>query len=139
VYFADTAFWIALFRARDQYHGEALAWQKHLVRTRALIVTTEAVCFEWLNAMPGTATRSLVVKAFGRIRRDSGIEVVPHSRQLNADALELYAARSDKEWSLTDCDSFTVMSQKSIREALTADNHFDQAGFRALLLQIPPD
>jgi predicted nucleic acid-binding protein len=47
--------------------------------------------------------------------------------------VSLYASRTDKEWSLTDCISFTVMSQYGIRDALTGDRHFEQAGFRALL------
>jgi predicted nucleic acid-binding protein len=45
----------------------------------------------------------------------------------------LFAARSDKEWSLTDCISFVLMQQEQISEALTADHHFEQAGYLALL------
>jgi hypothetical protein len=41
--------------------------------------------------------------------------------------------RSDKDWSLTDCISFAVMEDEGIHEALTGDQHFEQAGFRALL------
>jgi predicted nucleic acid-binding protein len=47
--------------------------------------------------------------------------------------LDLYASRFDKAWSLTDCISFVVMEQQGIREALTGDHHFEQAGFVALL------
>jgi len=47
--------------------------------------------------------------------------------------INLYAQRPDKEWSLTDCISFVVMSDRGITEALTGDHHFEQAGFRALL------
>ena len=36
-------------------------------------------------------------------------------------------------WSLTDCISFVVMRQYEIGEALTADRHFEQAGFTILL------
>lgn len=39
----------------------------------------------------------------------------------------------DKDWSLTDCISFVVMEQHGISEALTADHHFEQAGFTVLL------
>jgi len=52
-YFADTAFWIALFRSRDQ---------SYLLRSKIRVVTTEAVCWEWLNAMSGIGTRSAVAK-----------------------------------------------------------------------------
>jgi predicted nucleic acid-binding protein len=39
----------------------------------------------------------------------------------------------DKDWSLTDFISFAVMGDNGITEALTADHHFEQAGFTALL------
>ena len=42
--------------------------------------------------------------------------------------------RPDKAWSLTDCISFAVMAERGLTEALTADHHFEQAGFRVLLV-----
>jgi predicted nucleic acid-binding protein len=45
----------------------------------------------------------------------------------------LFEQRPDKEWSLTDCLSFVVMHDEGITRALTADHHFEQACFTALL------
>ena len=125
-------------RARDQYHRDALAWHLYLVKSRALIVTTEAVCWEWMNALSGAATRKVAADGFEQIRRDPLIEVIPHSEDLSEAAIRLFASRLDKDWSLTDCLSFVVMERRNIRDALTADNHFEQAGFRAVLLTTPP-
>lgn len=50
-------------------------------------------------------------------------------------AVALYAARQDKGWGLTDCLSFLVMWDQQIADALTTDRHFQQAGFRALMLE----
>jgi len=48
----------------------------------------------------------------------------------------LYCRREDKNWSLTDCMSFVVMEDEDIEDVLTADHHFEQAGFVALLKEL---
>jgi predicted nucleic acid-binding protein len=47
--------------------------------------------------------------------------------------IELYNARPDKAWSLTDCISLVAMKEYGICGALTGDHHFEQAGFEAIL------
>jgi predicted nucleic acid-binding protein len=49
------------------------------------------------------------------------------------DALRKYRDFGDKEWGLVDCSSFQIMEKEQIREALTDDKHFQQAGFIPLL------
>jgi uncharacterized protein len=123
---------------RDQYHGDALAWHVYLLKSRAVIVTTEAVCWEWLNAMSAAPTRKIAAEGLKQIRRDPRIEVITHTEELTEAAVHLFSNRSDKDWSLTDCLSFVVMERRNTRDALTADNHFEQAGFQALLSALPP-
>jgi len=64
--------------------------------------------------------------------------VVAIEENLIESAVDLYRTREDKHWSLTDCLSFVVMTQRQIGEALTFDHHFQQAGFRTLLRESPP-
>ena len=59
--------------------------------------------------------------------------LVPASPDLWRRGVDLFAARPDKDWSLTDCLSFVVIEENRILEALTADHHFEQAGFVRLL------
>ena len=59
-----------------------------------------------------------------RLRANPNVEVVPLTAELAARGLDLYRARMDKEWGLTDCISFVVMQDRGIREALAADRHF---------------
>jgi predicted nucleic acid-binding protein len=47
--------------------------------------------------------------------------------------LDLFGRRPDKDWSLTDCISFAIMSERGLTHALTADRHFAQAGFVPML------
>ncbi|NCO53669.1 MAG: type II toxin-antitoxin system VapC family toxin [Deltaproteobacteria bacterium] len=44
-----------------------------------------------------------------------------------------FQERPDKEWGLTDCVSFVIMTERKISAALTTDVHFEQAGFQVLL------
>jgi len=46
---------------------------------------------------------------------------------------ELFHRHNDKEWSFTDCVSFTLMHHLKIQDAFTTDRHFSQAGFNPLL------
>ncbi len=64
---------------------------------------------------------------------DPNIEIISLNDSLYDEAFELFSSRTDKEWGLVDCISFVVMRERGITEALTADEHFEQAGFRALL------
>lgn len=81
---------------------------------------------------PNCCSRSRQIQLW-RSFADPTVEIVPLSEDLYAEAVTLYRARPDKEWGLTDCVSFVVMTQRRITEALTADEHFEQAGFKAIL------
>ncbi len=56
--------------------------------------------------------------------------------ELFQQAFELYQTYHDKEWGLIDCVSFVVMKNRGIRQALTFDRHFAQAGFHVLMREI---
>jgi predicted nucleic acid-binding protein len=67
------------------------------------------------------------------LRANSRVAIVPCSDRLLLEGINLFSERKDKQWSLTDCISFVVMREGGLTEALTADHHFEQAGFIALL------
>jgi predicted nucleic acid-binding protein len=130
--FADTFYWIALADSNDSSHGRALALTKE--RLNAPIVTTDEVLAEYLTffaAAPEQMRRKAVINA-QRILDDRGVHVIPQSRASLLSGMALYAARSDKGYSLVDCISMQTMRQEGLTEALTNDRHFEQEGFRAL-------
>jgi predicted nucleic acid-binding protein len=131
-------FWIALSHKSDQHHGRASAWSKYLIQRDAFILTTEAVLWEWMNALADSGTRRATAEGYRRCHQDPQIEVVPFAADSIATAVRFYEDRGDKDWSLTDCLSFLVMEQSRVPRALTTDRHFQQAGFEVVLLGDPP-
>jgi predicted nucleic acid-binding protein len=73
------------------------------------------------------------VQVINALQSSPYVEVMTMTSELFADALSLYSQRSDKEWGMTDCVSFVVMRARGLMKALTADDHFQQAGFVSLL------
>ncbi len=66
------------------------------------------------------------------------MNIIPASTALMEEGISLFESRTDKRWGLTDCISFEVMRENGVVDALSADHHFEQAGFRALLRMAPP-
>jgi predicted nucleic acid-binding protein len=131
--FLDTAYAIALSAPTDQYHRQALRLADEIETARVQIVTTRAVIVEIGNALAKPRYRQAAVTLLRALEADPNVEIVPLSEQLYARALQLFAERPDKKWGMTDCISFIVMQDRGIVEALTTDEDFQQAGFRALL------
>src|SRR5260370_37702555 len=128
--FADTFYFVALANPRDQAHQKAVQWT---LGFHGAMVTTSWVLTEYGNQMSSLANRQEFVDTVRDLRANSQVMIAPPEAKLFEEGLQLYASRPDKEWSLTDCISFVVMQQEGIREALTGDHHFEQAGFAALL------
>jgi uncharacterized protein len=128
--FVDTGYWIAFFHAGDDLHRRALALARRL---RGPFVTTSVVLIEVADGLSSASTRHLGTRFLERVRMDPNVTVVPLSPDLLDRSIARYVTRSDKEWGLTDCISFVVMEERGITEALAYDQHFVQAGFRALL------
>ena len=130
--FADTVYWIATINPRDQWHSQVLALDGTLT---AEFITTEAVLIEVLNYFSGFGPeiRLQVALIVDDLLQRDDVEVVSQTRKFFITALELFRARQDKGYSLTDCISMNLMRERDITEILTHDHHFTQEGFTILL------
>lgn len=128
--FADTSFFVAFLNPRDVDHAPAVELMKAY---EGRIVTTDWVLTELGNFLASRANRTLFVPFVGDLSADPRMEIVAANRELFEAGCALFASRPDKEWSLTDCISMVVMQRQAIAEALTADHHFEQAGFTILM------
>jgi predicted nucleic acid-binding protein len=128
--FGDTLYFVALLSPADQYHKIAIEWTAESERP---LVTTEFILVEAAAFAAMPAGRGKFSGLVARLRANPLATIVPASAELFQAGLDLFERRPDKEWSLTDCISFAVMEAQGIRDALTADHHFEQAGFNVLL------
>ena len=128
--FVDTQYLLALLNPDDDWHAAAVTAG---VNARSRRITTDAVLIELADAFCRRTHRTDAAMAIKDLLSDPDFECVPLDRKLFDRGFELYREREDKDWSLTDCISFVVMKERKIELALTADRHFEQAGFRALL------
>jgi len=128
--FADTFYYLALLSVEDAWHGRA---EKLAESLEAPTVTTAWVLTEVADAFSDAPQRGSFLRLLKALREDPDCWIVPASQELFELGVELFAQRPDKDWSLTDCISFVLMRQQGISEALTADRHFEQAGFTIFL------
>lgn len=133
--FADTGFLLALSQPTDALHQRAKAWAG--VVSEPLLIT-EYVLWETVNSLSKPADRPRAHALVAHLRSAGNYEIVAASPTLLEAGLDLHAQRPDKDWSLTDCISFVVMDRRGLRQALTHDHHFEQAGFEALLRRDRP-
>lgn len=131
--FLDTAYAIALSVTSDENHDRAVELAEQLESRQTRLITTRAVLLEIGNALSRQRYREAAVQLLEALEQDPQVECVPLTDELYRQAFELFRSRPDKDWGLIDCVSFVVMNQRGLTDALTTDEHFEQAGFRALL------
>lgn len=128
--FADTFFFLAAVNPRDAAHSRAITFSS---RFAGQLITTDWALLEVANALAGGRNRAAAVELVVSLKANPNVKLIPLDADLQQRGWALYAQRLDKEWSLTDCITFLVMSAEGLTDALTEDHHFEQAGFNALL------
>jgi predicted nucleic acid-binding protein len=98
---------------------------------------TEAVLIEVGNLLHSVRQRQRAVEFIEACYGTANVTIVSVDTELLRRALDFYRLHQDKDWGLTDCISFVVMKERNLTLAMTADAHFQQAGFRALMLERP--
>ncbi len=128
--FGDTFYFLALLDSREDRHQQAIEASRDPQRR---ILTTEWVLAEFGDAYCRPDDRADFVSLYRALLDHPRVQIIPADTRLFQRGVDFFELRQDKEWSLTDCVSFVVMSDEGITQALTGDKHFEQAGFVALL------
>jgi predicted nucleic acid-binding protein len=128
--FADSGYYVALLLQTDQAHDRAVEITQQL---QSPIITTAWVLTEVANTFSAPQFRGDFISLLDDLQADPNVRLIAPDATIFGQGIELYRNRPDKSWSLTDCISFVVMEREEIKDALTGDRHFEQAGFNALL------
>lgn len=128
--FVDTSFVVALVNKNDQHHSLALNQANQFAGKR--LITTDAILLEIGNALSRNFKRESV-EIIEDFLTSVDVQVIHLDPALFRKAFDLYKSHSDKSWGLIDCVSFIVMKELGITDALSADRHFEQAGFNILI------
>jgi len=117
----DTSYVLALENSKDPHHQRAKLLDRQLLRQSALSVIQWGILIEIANGYARVDRRAKALQLLEKFETEERYFIYPITDSLLQGALQLYRARSDKDWGVT--------------ETLTAGVHFRQAGFTALLLE----
>jgi uncharacterized protein len=133
--FVDTSGWASLFINTQPFYLQADQCFRLALQQQRSIVTTNYVITELvaLLSSPLRIPRPRIFEIVDAIKTVHYVGIIHIDDVTDNTAWELCKNRPDKAWSLVDCTSFISMQQLGIQEALTTDQHFEQAGFIRLL------
>jgi predicted nucleic acid-binding protein len=131
--FVDTSGFYTMLVKDDEKHAVARQILHDARRRKRQFVTTDYVLDETATLVKARGMVHLLASLFARLdgSRALRVEWTDSDRFLKVRALFLKTL--DQTWSFTDCVSFQVMRELRLRDSLTNDAHFVQAGFMALL------
>lgn len=130
--FVDTAGWMACADRNDPAHGRCIVARDAHLRAGSLLLTTDYVVDETLTLLRLRLGLHAAQEWWERISGSPRVVFAGIDADIRERALQWFFRYSNKNFSFTDCTSFAVMRGKKIREALTTNRHFKQAGFQAV-------
>ena len=131
--FGDASFFFALAAKRDVAHEAAVSVFAALLRKQRRIVTTDYVLDEALTLTKARTNAIVALALLERIEQSDAIELEMVSVSRFELAKSFFRKHADHGYSFTDCTSFVLIRELRIKDVLTTDRHFIEAGFRSLL------
>jgi predicted nucleic acid-binding protein len=127
--FADTGAWCALYDRSDIHHARTSAFLKELKSQKTQLITSDYVLDESLTLLRFRVGHKEAVE-FGRwVLQSPLVKLINVDEKIWQAAWEIFVRYDDKDFSFTDCTSFTIMRQLGLRNAFAFDHDFEQAGF----------
>ena len=96
-------------------------------------LTHEVILLEAFSLIAKRVHKEAAIDWIGALKASPRINITPASPDLIERGWQRCARFADKEWDWIDCVSFEFMDANRLRDALSLDHHFAQAGFKLLI------
>ena len=124
--FIDTGAFIALTDADDENHKAAAAFYRNAKEKGTRFVTTNFVLCETLNYLRARISHNIAVLFRENLKKSGFLEIVTVTSSNEDAAFTIFRRYTDKDFSFTDCTSFSIMKSLKLKSAFAFDRHFDQ-------------
>ena len=124
--FIDTGAFIALTDADDENHKAAAAFYRNAKEKGTRFVTTNFVLCETLNYLRARISHNTAVLFRENLKKSGFLEIVTVTPSIEDAAFTIFKRYTDKDFSFTDCTSFSIMKSLKLKSAFAFDRHFDQ-------------
>lgn len=131
--FIDTSGFFAMLVSDDDRHSAAAKVLARAQKRKQRFVTTDYVLDEAATLFKARRRAHMLAQLYERLDHSQACRIEWTDAERFHEVRTFFLKHADKDWSFTDCLSFTVMSKLRLRDALTKDGHFRQAGFVPLL------
>lgn len=131
--FVDTSGFYSLLVKGDDRHRQSSDILAEAAGSGRGFVTTDYVLDETATLLKARNHAAVLRRFIDTVFGSSVCQVEWTDAQRFVAVQGYYLKHLDQAWSFTDCVSFRVMKDRRLREALTKDQHFQHAGYVALL------
>jgi predicted nucleic acid-binding protein len=132
--FLDTSGFFAILSPRDDTHAIAIEFLKSAKQSKRSFITSDYIIDETVTLLKARGIGHLVGRLFDTFANTSACKIEWMDQERFAMTQSFFRKHLDHDWSFTDCFSFLIMKELKIKQALTKDAHFKEAGFRPLLI-----
>ena len=126
--FVDTSAFIALVDATDRNHRPARKCYLEIIESGNRLVSSNFVICETLNYLRTRISYRVSIEFRESVYKSNILEVIPISSEIEEAAYKIFKKYKDKDFSFTDCTSFSLMEREKIKKVFSFDHHFVQYG-----------
>ncbi|HMC27430.1 MAG TPA: PIN domain-containing protein [Verrucomicrobiae bacterium] len=132
--FIDTSGFFAVLIRNDPNHDRAVGQFRSWREAGRYAFTTDYVADETATLLKARGAGQLIASFFRLLESSEVLSFLFVHEERFRKARDFFLKHDDHGYSFTDCTSFLLMKELGLHDALTADEHFEEAGFNGLLV-----